>query len=184
MKHLLLFSGLLLTCFFLLCLQEFIAPAYGFGGARVQFVPLLFCFGALLMPFPLALLWALGCGLLFDLSQLQFVGDQPEISFGVSALFFIVTASVCHGVRPLFLRGNWWILSVLGFASTVALLALQYILISLRRFEYGGLFWSQEVFLRMLYPAFLAALLAPLLVVLYYFTVGRTRAPLHDPLFH
>lgn len=184
MKNILLLGILLASCFLVLCVQELLPAAWGFGGARVQFVPLLFCFGALLLPFPLALLWALGCGVLFDLAQLQILTGQPEIALGVSALFFLLAATVCHGVRPLFLHGKWWLLSLLAFASTIGLLALQYVLISMRRFESGGLFWSEEVFLRLIFPSILSALLAPLLVLLYYALGGRMRPAARDTLFH
>lgn len=175
MKHTALLILLLAGCFLLICAQEFAGPLSAFAGSRVQLVPLLFCIGALALPFPIALVWALGCGLLLDASQFHLVEGKPELPFGLSALYFLIMAAVCHGVRDLFLRGDWWILSALAFVATLLLPALQYLLISLQRFETGGLEWSQFTAWRLLFPAVLAALLAPVTVAFYYLVAGPWR---------
>jgi len=183
MKDTLTLFSLVVCCFLLIILQEHI-PAFGsFGNSRIQLVPMLFCFGALLLSFPVMLLWAMVAGLLLDLSQLQFVGSTPEISFGVGAMYFLLLGAACHGTRPLFLKGSWWILSILSFTGTAFFLFLQYILLSLRRFESGGLFWSEDVLWRILFPAAIAMLIAPLLPTFYSLLGGRLRSLHREPAY-
>lgn len=183
MKDMISLLLLLVCCFLLIIIQEHIPALENFGSSRIQLAPLLFCFGAMIISFPVMLLWAMGAGLLFDLSQLQFVGNSPEISFGVGALYFLVCGAVCHGTRPLFLKGAWWILSVLAFASTAGLLFLQYVLLSLRRFEFGGFVWSEDVVWRILFPAAIAMLIAPLLPTAYTLLGGRLRSLHREPAY-
>jgi len=82
------------------------------------------------------------------------------------------------------LRGQWWLLSLLGGLSTMALPTLQYMLISFRRFETGGLLWTAEVGWRIFLPGVIAVFLAPLFL-LFFHSVGaeliqRHRRPLYS----
>lgn len=183
MRDLITILCLTLACFLLIVLQEHIPVLHAFGGSRVQLVPLLFCFGAFLLSFPSMLLWAMAAGVLFDLSQLQFVGATPEISFGVGAMFFLFLGAICQGTRPLFLKGSWWILSIVSFAGTAFFLFLQYLLLTLRRFEVGGVFWSEEVVWRILFPAAIAMLVAPFLPTFYTLLGGRLRGLHREPAY-
>ena len=57
-------------------IQEFIPPLRFLHGARVFLVPMLFCYGALSMPFWAMLLMAIYTGLLTDLAHLNVRGER------------------------------------------------------------------------------------------------------------
>lgn len=172
---------LLLSIFLALVFQEFLPPLDGPGGARLQFVPLLFCLGALGLPYPWMLFLALGGGFLLDLMSLQFVHNQPEIGLSTGIFFLLVTGAICQGLRPMFLQGHWWILGIVSGLSTAAWPALQFLLLSLRRMEEGGWQWDEEVLWRIFLPAAVAAIVSPLLFFLVRLIAGpfpyRTREP-------
>jgi len=130
MREITIGISLLVAAFVALVFQEVIPVTFLPAGARLQLVPLIFCFAAFYLPFPLMLVFALLAGLLFDLMQLQFVDGRPEIALGATMFFFLLVGAVCQGLRPLFLHGHWWLLSIMAGISTSALPAMQYLLIA------------------------------------------------------
>jgi hypothetical protein len=88
-----------------------------------------------------------------------------EIAPGWSILLFVAVGSICQGVRELVLRGQWWWPPLLSAGSTVVYLAIQFAMITLRRFDTGGLYWSEGVLWRILAPGLVASLLSLLLVL-------------------
>ncbi len=162
MREITIGFSLLIAAFVALVFQEVTPVTILPAGARLQLVPLIFCFAAFYLSFPLMLVFALLSGLLFDLMQLQFVDGRPEIALGTTMFFFLLIGAVCQGLRPLFLQGHWWLLSIMAGISTSALPALQYLLISLRRLESSGLVWTEDAVWRILLPGLVAAALAPL----------------------
>jgi cell shape-determining protein MreD len=183
MRDLITLVALLILTIFLLVLQELIPPFYALGGARLQLVPLLFCLGAFVLGFPSMLIFAFGAGLLFDLMNLQWVGPRPEIALGTTVLFFILLGAVCQGMRPLFQNGSYWLLSLMGGLATCLLPALQFLLLSLRRLESSGFFWSNDILWRIFLPGLLAAVLAPALLVVYHFIGGTLRPQGREPMY-
>lgn len=166
MNNLILLPILLLLAYLALVFQEML-PAFGaFGGARIQLVPMLFCLGAFLLGFPFMLILAFGCGILFDLMHLQFVGNTPEIALGATVFFFLLMGTICQGLKPLFDSGAWWLASLLSAISTSLLLFMQFVLLSFKRFESGGWIWSTEVAWRILLPGLVAMFLAPAFLLL------------------
>jgi hypothetical protein len=177
MKVAILTASLLVAIFVALVVQELIPPVDMFLGARVLLVPVVFCYGALVLPFPAMLGLAMFAGLLSDLANLQVIGDSVEISVGWSILVYVAIGSVCQGLRPLVLRGHWEIHAGMSGLATSGILLLQFFAISLRRFDAGGFIYNDVVFWRILGPGVIALLLAPVLYFLIGFAVGRVELP-------
>lgn len=181
MKDAILAFILLLAIFLALILQEFLPPLDGVGGSKMQFVPLLFCLGALGLPYPWMLFLALGGGFLLDIMSLQFLNNQPEIGLSTAVFFLLLVGAICQGLRPMFLRGHWWLLGLMAGLSTAAWPALQFLLLSLRRLEEGGWQWHEEILWRIFLPAAFAAVISPVLFFLLRLIAGpfpyRKREP-------
>jgi hypothetical protein len=146
-----------------LVVQELIPPMEAYAGARLLFVPMLVVYASLSLPFPYMLLVAFLSGWGLDLMQIHFVDNRPEIAVGTTIFYFLAIGSICQGLRILFLRGYWWLFSLMSGISTSALLALQFLLVSFRRFEEGGLEWNSIAAWRIFLPGVVVALLAPFL---------------------
>lgn len=160
MKDFFVSMGLIAAVFFLLTIQEFIPPMGFFGGARLNLVPMLFVYGALVVPFPLMLMLAMIVGFLSDLAILQIVGGSAELGLGWSILFFLVVGLICQGLRPLILRGHWEIHPLMSALTAIVYVALQFGMISLRRFEEGGWFYSDAVTWRIVGPGIVTLIIA------------------------
>lgn len=183
MKDSILALTLLVAIFLTLILQEFLPPIDGPGGSRIQLVPLLFCLGALGLPYVWMLALALGGGLLLDLMSLQFYLNKPEIGLSTGIFFFLLVGAICQGLRPLFLRGHWWLLALMTFLSTAAWPALQFLLLSLRRMQEGGWQWDNEILWRIFLPAAVAAILSPALFFLVRLLTGPFPYRRHEPAY-
>ncbi len=183
MKHAASLAVLLLAIYFALLTQEFLPPFPDFGGARLQFVPLIFCIGALSLPFPLMLVLALAGGFLFDLMQIQFVNNHPEIAPGTTVFYFLLVGVLCQGLRPLFLRRHWYLAGITGSIATAGLLFLQFLLITFRRFDAGGFFWSDAVMWRILFPSLVALVAAPVLFLVVRLVLGPFPYTNREPIY-
>jgi len=162
-----------------LIVQEFIPPLYGLDGARVLLVPMFVVYASLGLPFPYMVVVAFLAGWGSDLAGAQFVNGAPELAVGTTIFIFLAVGMICQGLRILFLRGYWWLFSLMSGVSTSALLAIQFILISLRRFEHGGLEFNSVVLYRILVPGVIAFLLAPFVQVAGHF-LGRLVFPTEE----
>lgn len=151
--------SLALAIFFALVIQQFIPPLHGLNGARVFLVPMLFFYGALAMPVWAMLIMAVYTGLCLDLLNLQAVGGQVEIALGWSIVYFVISGLLAHGFQPAFLRGHWWLHTLISAFGTSLYLALQYAMISFRR---EGFVFNEIVVWLILAPGLIAALFAPL----------------------
>lgn len=129
-------------------------------GVRLLLVPTIFCYAAMSLPFPAMLAAAVYTGLLTDLMYLHVVGGQVEIALGWSIVYFVALGCLSNGFRPGMLRGHWWPVILLGALGTSVLLALQFVMISLRR---EGFVFEEAVVWRIIAPGLLAALFAPIL---------------------
>ena len=118
-----------------------------------------------MLPFPCMLVLALFAGFLYDVAYLQFVGGSVEIRAGWSILLFVAFGSICQGVRPLVQRGHWWLPPILSALTTITMLALQFLMISMSRFDSGGLFWNETVAWRILTPGVLASMFSLVLLL-------------------
>ena len=180
MKETLITVSLVVAIFLSFVVQEFIPPISAADGARVYLVPVFFCYGACVLPFPGMIALAFVAGFFSDFGTLQIVqrittssdfdalhtmASSVEISPGWSILLFVAFGLICQGLRPLVMRGQWWLPALMSAATTIAFLALQFLMITLRRFDEGGLFWSETVAWRILAPGLIASLLTMLLVL-------------------
>ncbi len=132
-------------------------------GARFLFVPMIFCYAAMVLPFPAMLAVACFTGLLSDLMYLHVVAGRVEIALGCSIVFFVICGCIANGVRPSYLQGHWWPVIPLSVICTSAFLLMQFAMISLRRESF---YFDQAVLWRILAPGLLAGLFAPLLHVI------------------
>jgi len=174
MRDGLLVLGLIIGGFFLIILQEFIPPLAFLSGARLNLIPIVFCFGALLVPFPWMLVLTVGLGLMVDLATVQVVGDSAEIALGWSVIFYLLIGLICQGLRPLVLRGHWELYILMSALTSILYPALQFAMITLRRMEEGGLYYSDVVTWRILGPGMVTLFLAPI----FWFAVTLSIGPL------
>lgn len=156
-------AGALAACvgvFAAFLLQQALPAIHVLHGARFVFVPLIFCYAALVLPFPAMLVVAFWTGLLSDLMYLSVVGGRVEIALGCSIVFFVVYGCIANGCRPAYLNGHSWPVVPLGTVCTWAFLLMQFAMISLRR---EGFVYDQAILWRVFAPGVLAGLFAPLL---------------------
>jgi hypothetical protein len=128
--------------------------------AHIYIVPVIVCYGAVALPFPLMLALAFVAGFLWDAMTVQVLDAHVEISFGWSILLYAVLAAIMHGLKPLFHRGRWEVHCVLSGVCTALILLTQYLMISFRR---GSLIFNREVWWQIGGPGLLAMLMAPLI---------------------
>jgi hypothetical protein len=151
--------SLALAVFLALIVQEFIPPIRLMHGARLLLVPMVFCYGALALPFWAMLLMAAYSGLLMDLAYLNIPDGHVEIALGWSMVVFVFFGLFAHGLQPAFVAGRWWLHIPVSAISTSVFLALQFAMICFRR---QGIFFNETVAWRILAPGAFAALLSPL----------------------
>jgi len=151
----------LVLIFLAFIVQMFIPPLAAFGDAHVILVPVFFALAALALPFPLMVGVAFYTGVLSDLVQMHFVGDQPEIGLGWSVVLYLAFGVALQGVRPMFLRGHWELHAFGSGLVTILLLAAQFVMISFRRLDEGFVF-NEYVIWRILIPGSIAFLVSPL----------------------
>lgn len=143
-------------------IQEFIPPLAFLDDARVLIVPVLFCYGALWLPFPAMLALALYAGFVSDLANLHVIGDRVEIGLGWSMLCYVLLGAVLNTFRRPFLAGRWEIHCLASGASTLLLLVGQYLMVCLRRESFV---FNQTVVWQIAGPAVLALLMAPVIYI-------------------
>lgn len=143
-------------------------------GARVTIFPVLLAYGSLALPYPLVLGLAFCSGLLWDLLNLQVITSTAtllktpmvEVAVGTNVVLYGLFCTLMHGFRPLFLRGHWEVHALLAGFCTAAMLLAEFFTLNLKR---GGFDFPTVLWWRILAPAAIALLLAP--VVYLFFTV-------------
>lgn len=154
------FACLFLGLFAAFLVQEAVPPIHALQGARLVLVPMVFCYGAMVLPFWAMALAALAVGTVSDLLGLHVIGGRVEIALGWSIVFFVIIGSIGQGMRPLMEKGRWAGFVLLAALSTSLYLLLQFAMISFRR---EGLVFNELVAWRILAPGVMVALLAPIL---------------------
>jgi len=147
-----------------LLVQEILPPLGFLAGAHLLLVPVLFCYGALRLNFPVVIGLAVFTGLFSDLAGLHSVGDHVEIGLGWSILFYVSIGTILHAVQAAFPGGRWEIHGLASGAATGLLLLAQYLMVCLRR---GSFSFDGAVFWHILGPATVALFLAPLVWFLF-----------------
>lgn len=139
--------------------QEFLPGIPFLANAHILLVTVIFCYGALWLPFPAMLGFALWTGLLSDLTNLHIADDRVEIGLGWSMLFYVIVGSLLQTLRGAFAEGRWEIHAIAAGAVTLLHQIAQYTMVCLRRESFhfdGAVFWH------LLGPAIAAVFLAPL----------------------
>ncbi len=149
----------------------FFPPLEWLGGARVFLLPTVFMFGALALPFSGMLGLSIFTGLFWDLLEIPWLSEGPELRPGWSVVVFAVLGALAQGFRPMFARyqGRWEVHCLLSGAGTVLYLIVQYAYLSFVRGlpEFHGGVWS-----RILGAGALALFAAP---VIHFFLVRTMR---------
>ncbi|MCE9543504.1 MAG: hypothetical protein K8R38_08340 [Verrucomicrobia bacterium] len=159
MRHTLLFVILILLLPVSVAMQDLL-PAIPVAQARIQFLPVLFCFAMLALPLLPALFFALATALVQGLVLLQIQAGQSELGLTLPIVFFTAWAIVLqmsseatHGMR--------WELHAFGSALvTLTLLGGEFLVLCIKR---GGFPLDMSVGLRIIVPALAAPFIAPAL---------------------
>ena len=157
----LFFFSLLALIFGSFVFQLFLPPVLLFHGAFILFVPALYFYGCLSLPFPLMLALTFFTGFLNDLFAVPQARSNPDYPTGVSILFYLVPGLIMHGFRPLFLRHRWethCLLAETGAVLTPFILLAQYAMLSFERSEF---FFSDVIVWRIVGPGLISLLIAP-----------------------
>lgn len=180
MKNVIITAALAVAIFLSFVIQEFIPALQVAEGARVLLAPVFFCYGACVLPFPAMIVLAFLTGFLSDFTALQVVHHNAdaadldtlqrivgsvELSAGWSILLFVASGLICQGLRSLVLRGHWWLPPLMSAVTVIFYLALQFAMLTMRRFETGGLYFSEVVAWRIIAPGLIAAALTLALVL-------------------
>lgn len=159
MKALIDLTVLFAGVFIAFVVQHALPPMTDLHGARVLLVPLVFCYAAMVLPFPAMLAAAFYTGLFSDLFYLHVAGGEVEIPLGVSIIYFVILGSIAQGFRNGRKASNVWMFALVGGAGTSAFLLMQFLMITWHR---GGWEWSGAVPWRVVAPGVMAFLIAPL----------------------
>jgi len=173
MKTFFSFFFLLLLVIIALALQDTFSGAIGFYQVHLFLVPVVFCLGALILPFSTALFFGFITGLLEGLMTLSFQAHHPEIGIAWFIFFFIAWACLLQFITEL-TDGIRWELHALGSALfTASLLAGEWILLSWHRDSFSI---TTTTLLLIMIPSALSLLLAPLL----YYSLQFLLPPTHQ----
>jgi hypothetical protein len=157
----LFFFSLLVLIFCSFVFQLFLPPVLLLHGAVILFVPALYFYGCLSLPFPLMLALTFFTGFLNDLFAVPQARSNPDFPTGISILFYLVPGLIMHGFRPLFLRHRWethCLLAEIGAVLTPFILLAQYAMLSFERSEF---FFSDVIVWRIVGPGLISLLIAP-----------------------
>ena len=170
------FAILVLSMFVSLIVQHFIGPLPVIQ-ARVMLMPVIMFYGALALPLPGMLALTFCGGLMWDALNTQHVDGAVEISAGWSIVLFAALGAIMSGFRPLFLRGRWEIHCLLAGICTSALVAAEYLMITIRRQPVQFIF-NDEVWWRIGGAGLVAAFLSPLIFFIFNYIAALTG---YDP---
>src|SRR6201987_479025 len=157
----LFFFSLLVLIFGSFVFQLFLPPVLLLHGAVILFVPALYFYGCLSLPFPLMLALTFFTGFLNDLFAVPQDNSNPDFPTGVSILFYMVTGLIMNGFRPFFLRHRWethCLLAEICSVLTPFILLAQYAMLSFERSEF---FFSDVIVWRIVGPGLISLLIAP-----------------------
>jgi hypothetical protein len=141
--------------------QLFLPPVLLLRGASILFVPSLYFYGCLSLPFPLTLALTFFTGVLNDFFTIPQSRSHHDFPTGISVLIYLMPGLIMHGLRPLFLRHRWethCLLAEIGAILTPFILLAQYAMLSFERREF---FFSDTILWRIVGPGLISLLLAP-----------------------
>ena len=167
------FAAIVIGATLLAQLFQHSLPAFDFlHGARLTIFPVLLAYGSLALPYPLVLALAFCSGLFWDLLNLQVITSTAtllkipsvEIAVGTNVVLYGLFCTLMHGFRPLFLRGHCEVHALLGGFFTAMLLLAEFFTLNLKR---GGFDFPTVLWWRILSPAVMALVLAPVVYLLF-----------------
>lgn len=139
--------------------QEALPPMHDIYGAHIVLIPMVFCYAAVVLPFPAMLAGAVFTGFVVDVLNAHVVGGRIEIPAGASIVYFVIFGCLANGFQPAMKGGNILPFALMGGLGTSGLLLMQFLLITWNR---GGFVWETAAGWRILAPGCMAALVAPL----------------------
>ncbi len=160
-----------------LVLQHFVGAVPGFG-SQIMLLPLIFLCGAAALPVAGMLVLAFAAGLMWDCMHFMPVEGRVDFPFGGTILLYAGIGAMMNGLRPLYLRGLWYLHAAVAGMLTSVLVLVEYTIITFRR-EPFALIWPREIWTRIGGTALVTAFLAvPFFLILNW--TGR-RAGLFTP---
>lgn len=179
MKTIFSFFFLLSLLIIALVLQDTFSGGIGFYQIHLYLVPVVFCFGALILSLPAALFFGLITGLLEGLMTLSFNAHCPEVGLGWFIFFFMSFAFFLQYITEL-THGIRWELHALGSAfCTASLLVGEWLLIAWHR---GAFNITSMTLLLITIPSAISLLLSPLLYYTLQFLLPPSRKVAGDRL--
>jgi len=157
----LFFLALLVLIFGSFVFQLFLPPVLLVHGAAILFVPAVYFYGCLCLPFSLTLALTFFTGMLNDLLTIPQLRSHSDFPAGISILIYLVPGLVMHGLKPLFLRHRWethCLLAEIGAILTPFILLAQYAMLSFERRE---ILLSDVIVWRIVGPGLISLLIAP-----------------------
>ena len=157
----LFFLTLLVLIFASFVFQLFLPPVLLLHGAAIFFVPAVYFYGCLSLPFPLTLALTFFTGVLNDLFTIPQSRSHSDFPTGISILIYLVPGLIMHGLRPLFLRHRWethCLLAEISAILTPFILLAQYAMLCFERSEF---FFSDVIVWRIVGPGLISLLIAP-----------------------
>ena len=159
MKSFFPFTLLIILLLLAMITQDVLPSMPFFGQTHLILVPMIFCFAALALPFPFALLFALVTGVLQGLMVMSFHHGHVEIRLGWFIFFFIIWAVLLQFLSDR-TDGVRWELHALGSGlCTASFLFGEFFLLSFSR---GHFSITDTVLLLALIPGGIALFIAPL----------------------
>jgi hypothetical protein len=156
----LFFTALIILIFGSFVFQLFLLPVIFLHGAAILFVPSIYFYGCLSLPFPLMLALTFATGLLNDLFLVS-RDSHLDFTVGTSILTYLVPGLIMHGFRPLFLQHRWeihYLLAEICALLTPFLLLVEYAILSFQRSE---IFLSDVIIWRIFGPGLISLVIAP-----------------------
>jgi len=156
----LFFLFLLASVFVALVTQEFVPPLPWLHGARIFLMPIVFFYGALVLPSWLMLALAFCTGFMWDaLVAAHAVDSVIEIPLGWSIVFYAAFGAIMSGFRPLYQRGHGWEIHCLMCGPLISLFVLaEFLMITFRR---GEFLFPQVIWWRIGGAGLIAIVIAP-----------------------
>lgn len=176
------FPFLLLTLLLIaaLILQDLVAPAFFLGQAQLFFIPIVFCFGALVLPLFRALLFAFMTAIIEGLMVTHIDHGHIEIRLGWFIFFFMIWTVLLQWVSHL-MDGVRWEIHALGSALCTATFLLGTFL--LLAFGRGNFYLTPTTVSLIFIPSGVSLLLAPLCYAVLQFLLPpvkkQSAAPRH-----
>jgi hypothetical protein len=162
MRQIILFIILIVLLPVALALQDLLPSIPPFQ-ARIQLLPIVFCFGVLALPLVPALFFALAAALVQGLALVQIQSGQVELGLTAPVVFFLLWAIVFQMASEA-TEGMRWEVHAFGSAMvTLTLICGEFLALCCRR---GGFPVEMTVLWRIAIPSVASLLLAPLLYFL------------------